>query len=53
MIKLSKPIASTKISLKGQISIPKDVRELLGAETGDLILFFKNEKGDIVIKAKV
>ena len=42
-------IAMSKISSKSQITIPKEVRELLKAQAGDKILFVK-ENGKILIK---
>ena len=38
-----------KITSKGQITIPKEIRDTLGVSTGDKILFEKRN-GDIVIK---
>ena len=38
-----------KISQNGQITLPVEIRRLLGLKTGDKILFFQNENGDIVL----
>ena len=38
-----------KISANGQITVPIEIRQLLGLKTGDKILFFQNAKGEIVI----
>ena len=38
-----------KISQNGQITVPAEIRRLLGLKTGDIILFFQNDSGDIVI----
>ncbi|MHB1506633.1 MAG: AbrB/MazE/SpoVT family DNA-binding domain-containing protein [Cuniculiplasma sp.] len=38
-----------KITSKGQITIPKEIRDALGVSSGDKILFEKRN-GDIVIK---
>ena len=38
-----------KISSNGQITVPAEIRRLLGLKTGDKILFFQNKDGDIVI----
>ncbi|MBM2827163.1 MAG: hypothetical protein HW403_1227 [Dehalococcoidia bacterium] len=35
----------TKITSKGQVTIPKDVRERLGLRTGDEIEFLEDEGG--------
>ena len=39
----------SKITVKGQVTIPKKVREELGVTAGDMIVFTK-KGGDIVIK---
>ena len=38
-----------KLTSKGQITIPKAVREELGVDTGDKLLFVKCEQGYIVM----
>ena len=38
-----------KISQNGQITVPVEIRRILGLKTGDKILFFQNEKGDVVL----
>lgn len=38
-----------KISANGQITIPAEIRRLLGLKSGDKILFFQNANGEIVI----
>ena len=38
-----------KISQNGQITLPVEIRRMLGLKTGDKILFFQNENGDIVL----
>ena len=38
------------MTTKGQITLPKDVREILNAEEGDYIIFFK-EEGRMFIEA--
>lgn len=38
-----------KVSANGQITIPIEIRRLLGVKSGDKILFFQNPNGDIVI----
>ncbi len=38
-----------KITSKGQITIPKEIRDTLGVSSGDKILFEKRN-GDIIIK---
>lgn len=44
-------LATTKITRKGQISIPKSVRERLGVQTGDTIVY--EVSGDMVMLKKL
>ncbi|HEV7919861.1 MAG TPA: type II toxin-antitoxin system PrlF family antitoxin [Thermoanaerobaculia bacterium] len=39
------------VTSKGQITLPKTVRELLRVDTGDRVDFVVNEHGDIVVRA--
>lgn len=38
-----------KISINGQITVPIDIRNLLGLKAGDKVLFVENERGDVVL----
>lgn len=38
-----------KVSDNGQITVPIEVRRLLGLKSGDKVLFFQNADGDIVV----
>ena len=38
------------LTRQGQISIPKKIREKLGLQAGDKVIFFEDEKGQIVIQ---
>lgn len=38
-----------KISANGQITVPVEIRRLLGLKSGDKILFLQNKNGEIVI----
>ncbi len=38
-----------KISANGQITVPAEIRRVLGLKAGDKILFFQNPNGEIVI----
>ncbi|MCL2426930.1 MAG: type II toxin-antitoxin system PrlF family antitoxin [Oscillospiraceae bacterium] len=38
-----------KITAAGQVTVPAEIRRILGLKTGDKILFFQNENGEIVI----
>lgn len=38
-----------KVSANGQITVPAEVRRLLGIKSGDKILFFQKQDGEIVV----
>ena len=38
-----------KISANGQITVPVEVRRLLGLKSGDKILFFQRPDGEVVV----
>ena len=38
-----------KVSGNGQITVPVEIRQLLGLKSGDKILFFQKQDGEIVI----
>lgn len=38
-----------KISTNGQITVPIEIRRLLGLKSGDKILFCQNQHGEIVV----
>ena len=38
-----------KISSNGQITVPAEIRRLLGLKSGDKILFIQNNSGDVVL----
>lgn len=38
-----------KISERGRLTLPKEIRESLQLKQGDKILFYENKKGEIVI----
>jgi AbrB family looped-hinge helix DNA binding protein len=38
-----------KISANGQITVPAEIRRMLGLKSGDKILFLENSNGEIVI----
>ncbi|MHA1447822.1 MAG: AbrB/MazE/SpoVT family DNA-binding domain-containing protein [Candidatus Hodarchaeales archaeon] len=50
---MSKAIGTSKISSKYQVVIPESVRSKIDAKAGDILLFFMNDAGEIVIKVKV
>jgi len=39
-----------KLSSTGQVTVPVEVRRLLSLKTGDKILFFQNENGEVIIE---
>ena len=39
------------LTTKGQITIPKEVREHLGIDTGDRLSFMVQEDGSVIVKA--
>ena len=38
-----------KVSANGQITVPVEIRRMLGIKSGDKILFIRKSNGDIVI----
>lgn len=38
-----------KVSANGQITVPSEIRRLLGLKSGDKILFFQKPSGEVVI----
>lgn len=43
---------ATTITSKGQVTIPKAIRELLGVRAGDRVSFFQTQDGQIVVQAE-
>jgi antitoxin PrlF len=41
---------TTTVTSKGQITLPKAVREQLRVETGDQVDFFVNEQGEMIVR---
>ncbi len=46
----AKFMSTVKVGPKGQIVIPKDVREMFGIQTGDSLLLLADEKKGIAIQ---
>ena len=44
-------MAAATLTSKGQITLPKSVRERLGVEAGDRIEFIESEQGFVVVPA--
>lgn len=38
-----------KVSANGQITIPVEIRRLLGLKSGDKVLFFQKQDGEVVM----
>ena len=38
-----------KVSANGQITVPVEIRRLLGLKSGDKMLFFQKQDGEIVV----
>ncbi len=45
-------LASAKITSKGQITVPKNIRNMLEVSDGDSIVFFKDQNSNIHIISK-
>jgi AbrB family looped-hinge helix DNA binding protein len=44
-------MATATLTSKGQITLPKTVRDRLQVDTGDQVDFVVNERGDVVVRA--
>ena len=44
-------MVSATLTSKGQVTLPKSVRERLGVETGDRLEFIESEQGFLVVAA--
>ena len=44
-------MATSTVTSKGQITLPKSVREHLRVDTGDVVDFVVNDSGDVVVRA--
>ena len=38
-----------KISANGQLTLPVEIRRILGVKTGDKVLFYEKQNGEIVV----
>jgi len=45
-------MASATLTSKGQVTIPKEVRERLGLRTGDRIVFRFDSKGKLLVESQ-
>lgn len=46
---MDKNYYKTRLRTKGQITVPSEIRDLLGVEEGDDLIFHSDEKGRVVI----
>jgi antitoxin PrlF len=47
---LEDPMLKSKLTSKGRITIPKQVRDLLGLQAGDQVIFRFDEKGRLMVE---
>ncbi len=40
------------LTSKGQITLPKEIRDTLGVHPGDRVLFWRNPQGQVVVEAE-
>jgi antitoxin PrlF len=45
-------MAEATVTSKGQVTIPKAVRDALGLQTGDRVDFVESEEGFVIVPAK-
>ena len=46
---MDKTIYKTRLRNKGQVTVPQEIRNLLGIEEGDDLLFYTDEAGRVVV----
>ena len=46
---MNKPIYKSRLRNKGQVTVPQEIRTLLGAEEGDDLLFYTDSAGRVVV----
>ena len=46
---MDKTIYKSRLRNKGQVTVPQEIRNLLGAEEGDDLLFYTDEAGRIMV----
>ena len=44
-------MATATVTSKGQVTIPKEIRDALGVTAGDKIIFRRKDSGEIVVEA--
>ena len=43
-------MAAMTVTSKGQVTIPLEIRKLLGIQPGDRVVFYRSEDGRVVVK---
>jgi AbrB family looped-hinge helix DNA binding protein len=46
---MHKTIYKTRLRKKGQVTVPQEIRNLLGIEAGDDLLFYTDDAGRVVV----
>ncbi len=46
---MDKTVYKSRLRNKGQITVPSEVRQLLGAAEGDDLLFYADESGHVIV----
>lgn len=46
-------MAASTVTSKGQVTIPKEIRELLGVKEGDRLIFRLDDQGKVVVQPEV
>jgi antitoxin PrlF len=47
------PVPKSTLTSKGQVTIPKEIRQLLGVREGDLLEFRLDARGNVVVQPEV
>ncbi len=47
------PVAAVRVQEKGQVTIPKEIREKLDLKKGDLVTFVETEAGIVIQPAEI
>lgn len=48
--KAVQPLGSGKISRSGQVTVPAEIRRIMGLEPGDTVVYGRNNDGEITIR---
>jgi len=47
---IDKTFFRTRLRVKGQVTVPGEIRDLLGVEEGDELVFMVDEKGRVIVE---